>query len=208
MKLRLTPFRLTFCLLVCAGTGRAQGAAQAPAEDPAHQELRVIKDAFVTAFNKRDYDGFLRHLHPNVVATWQNAEVVRRPEGVRAFMKKMSEGDSRKVETAQAEVTVDELSSLYSEKRAGVAFGDLVQNFKFSDGTAIVLKSRWTATFIKENGQWWLSAIHVSANLFDNPVLSLATRSTARWTGVIAGVVGLVIGFIIARRRKSGAVTA
>ena len=72
--------------------GLPPARAAAP-EDPEHAELRAIKDALVNAFNQRDYDGFLRHVHPNIVATWQNAEVARRPDGIRAFMKKMTEGE-------------------------------------------------------------------------------------------------------------------
>lgn len=182
-------------------------AQATPSEDPEHSELRAIKDAIVTAFNKRDYDGFLSHLHPNIVATWQNAEVARRPDGIRAFMKKMSEGDTRQIESAQAKVGVDELTSLYADKRAGVAFGNLDQDFKFFDGREIALKSRWTATFIKEDGRWLLAAVHVSANVFDNPVLGIAVRKTALWTGIGAAAIGIVAGWLIGRRRRAAAVT-
>lgn len=198
------PGLLTLLLLVmpCQPT-HSQSVAAAVPEDPAHLELRAIKDGLVTAFNQRDYDGFMKFLHPNVVATWQNAEVARRHEGIKAFMKKMSEGDTKQVESVQARVEVDELTSLYAD--TGVAFGSLEQDFKFTDGKEITLKSRWTATFIRENGHWLLAAIHVSANVFDNPVLSRIVRQTALWTGIGALVCGGVIGWLIGRRRKSTA---
>src|SRR4029077_8627166 len=126
-------------------------------EDPAHQELRAVKDAMVKAFNDRDYDGFLRLLHPNVVATWQNGEVVRHPDGVKEFMKKMSEGDTKVVDSVQAELKVDELTSLYHDKKTGVALGCVDQNFKFANGNQMLLTSRWTATFVKEDGHWLLA---------------------------------------------------
>ena len=53
------------------------GAAAQPAEDPAHAELRALRDALVDAVNKKDVDALLRHLHPDVVVTWLNAEVSR-----------------------------------------------------------------------------------------------------------------------------------
>ena len=110
------------------------------------------------------------------------------PDGIRAFMKKMSEGESKQVESVQAKVEVDELTSLY--QNTGVAFGSLEQDFKFFDGREISLKSRWTVTFIKEGGRWQLAAIHASANVFDNPILGLAVRKTALWTGGGAVVLG------------------
>ena len=184
--------------------GLPPARAAAP-EDPEHAELRAIKDALVTAFNQRDYDGFLRHVHPNIVATWQNAEVARRPDGIRAFMKKMTEGEAKQVQSVQAKVEVDELSSLYGDKKTGVAFGSVEQDFKFFDGREIALKSRWTGTFIKEDGRWLLAALHVSANVFDNPILGLAVRKTALWTGGGAVVVGGIVGWLIGRRRRTAA---
>jgi len=195
----------SIAVTIAASLANAPAATVATPEDPAHQELRGIKDDLVTAFNKRDYDGFLRHLHPNIVATWQNSEVARHPDGIKAFMKKMSEGDTKKVESVQATTQVDELTSLYNDKNTGVAFGSVDQDFKFFDGRQFRLTSRWTATFIKENGQWLLAAVHVSGNVFDNPVLELAVKKTALWAGLCAGAVGLLVGFLIARFRKGKA---
>jgi ketosteroid isomerase-like protein len=203
MKTCLPPLLVAVVLSLGFLRAGAQAAPVATPEDPAHQELRAIRDALVTAFNNRDYDGFLRHLHPNVVATWQNAEVARRHDGIKAFMKKMSEGESKQVESAQAKVEVDELASLY--QNSCVAFGSLAQDFKFFDGREIPLKSRWTATFIKEDGRWLLAAIHISANIFDNPILGLAVRKTALWTGVGAVVLGGLGGWLIGRRRRAKA---
>lgn len=177
-------------------------ARAAAPEDAEHAELRAIKDALVTAFNERDEAGFVRHVHPNIVATWQNAEVSRHPDGIRAYMKKMSEGKTKKVQSVQTKVEVDEVASLYGEMKTAVAFGNLEQDFKFTDGKEIVLKSRYTATFIKEEGRWLLAAIHVSANVFDNPVLSSAVRQTAMWSGFGALAVGGVVGWIVGRRRR------
>jgi len=43
-----------------------------PPEDPAHNELRALRDDVLDAFNKKDLDRLLGHVHPNVVVTWQN----------------------------------------------------------------------------------------------------------------------------------------
>lgn len=195
MKARL--ILLIVPLLLCLAPARA-------AEDPEHAELRAIKDELVTAFNQRDYEGFLKHLHPNVVATWQNAEVARHPDGIRAFMKKMSEGETKQIESVQAKVDVDELTALYAEMKIGIAAGNVQQDFKFTDGRDLPLKSRWTATFVKEDGRWLLAALHVSADVFDNPILGIAVRKTAMWTGAGALVIGGLLGWLIGRRRGAG----
>jgi len=188
--------------------GEPGPAAAAAPEDPAHQELRAVRDAMVKAFNERDYDGFLRHLHPDIVATWQNGEVVRHPEGLKAFMKKMSEGDTKVVESVQADLKVDELASLYSDKKTAVAFGSVDQNFKLANGKDLQLTSRWTATFVREDGRWLLAAFHVSANVFDNPVLGMAIKKTAMAVGVGSAAIGLIAGWMVGKTRKAKAPAA
>ena len=196
LKLLVTLVWLTSTI----GIVSAQTPAAPVAEDPAHQELRAIKDAMVNAFNQKDTDAFMKHVHPNVVVTWQNAEVARHPEGIKAFWKKMGEGDSKVVESTKATVNVDELTSLYGD--TGVAFGSLDQDFKFTDGKEFKLPNRWTATFVKQDGHWLLAAFHVSANVFENPMLSLVLRKTASWVGGISLVLGLALGWFVARRCK------
>lgn len=207
MKKWMTPLALVAGLFTSTITASAQNPAATRSEDPAHQELRAIKEAMVKSFNVRDYAGFLRHLHPNVVATWQNSEVAHHPEGVEAFMRKMSEGDSKVVERVQADLKVDELTSLYNDKNTGVAFGTVDQDFEFANGKHLQLTSRWTATFAKENGRWLLVAFHVSANVFDNPIIALAVKKTALGIGIGSAVIGLVAGWLLGRLRKAKALS-
>ena len=199
--MKLSFIKLLVLITGLTGLGLpAQTPAAAAPEDPAHQELRAIKEAMVTAFNHKDMESFMKHVHPNVVATWQNAEVARHPDGIKAFWKKMGEGESKVVESTQVTVNVDELTSLYGD--AGIAFGSLEEEFKFADGKEFKLANRWTATFVKQDGHWLLAAVHVSANLFDNPILSLAVRQTALWVGLGALVLGGTLGWFLARRRR------
>jgi ketosteroid isomerase-like protein len=174
-------------------------------EDPARQELRAVRDAMVKAFNERDYDGFVRHLHPNVVATWQNAEVARHPDGVKAFMNKMTEGDAKVVDRMQTDLKLDEAASLYNGGNTAIAFGSVDQSFKLAKGGELALTSRWTATFVKEDGRWLLAAIQVSGDLFHNPVLAVAARKTAQWVGFGSLFVGLFAGWMLGRTRKGKA---
>src|SRR4051794_19107745 len=78
---------------------RAQQIQDVPADDPVHQQLRAVKDKMVEAFNKRDVEGLLQYLHPDVVVTWQNGEVSRKHEGVRQYYQKMLLGPSAIVDS-------------------------------------------------------------------------------------------------------------
>lgn len=175
----------------------AQTAQAAQPEDPAHAELRALRDDMVDAVAKRDTPRLLSHLHPNVVVTWQNAEVSRGHAGVRAYLDRMLQGDNRIVDQFTTQPTVDELTILYGGD-AGIAFGSSADHFQLHNGPAFDLASRWTATLVKDEGVWKVAAFHASTNLFDNPVTQAARRYLI-WTGVGALIVGLVIGAIIMR---------
>jgi hypothetical protein len=95
---------------------------------------------------------------------------------------------------------VDELTILYGPD-TGIAFGSAVQSYKMANGLKLDAKTRWTATLVREQGRWLVASLHASANLFDNPLLSMAKR-TAYWAGGVSLVLGLIVGLAIGRRRK------
>src|SRR5437763_15711680 len=61
-------------------------------EDPAHQELRKLRDGLLAAMNQGDIEGSLTFLHSNCVVTWHNAEVSRGHDGVRAYNARVMTG--------------------------------------------------------------------------------------------------------------------
>jgi hypothetical protein len=66
-------------------------------------------------------------------------------------------------------------------------------------GRKLEFKSRWTATVVKEGGRWLLASYHISLNALENPILDTAKRSLL-WVGLGAGVGGLLLGVLLARR--------
>ena len=174
--------------------------AQNPPEDPAHEQLRQLRDGLLAAMNKGDLEGTLTFLHTNCVITWHNAEVSRGHQGVRDYHNRVMTGPNRIVESFHCDLKVDELTSLYGEN-TGICFGSSDEQFKLAGGRDLNIKGRWTATLVKENGHWLIASLHVSTNLFDNVMLDLAKRSLGV-AGVICFVMGLLIGWAITRRRK------
>ena len=143
----------------------------------------------------------------DAVLTWQNAEVSRGHQGLRDYYDKMMKGPNRVVESVTASAQTDERTRLYgSDKDSGVAFGSLEEDFRLTNGMSFHLSNRWTAHVVKDAGKWKVSAFHVSANLFDNPVLQLAVRRTAAWTAGVALTVGFLLGlagmWAVSRRRR------
>jgi uncharacterized protein (TIGR02246 family) len=175
-------------------------------EAPVHQELRGLRDGVLDAFNKNDLDRLLSHVHKDSVVTWQNNEVSRGHEGIREYYRKMMTGDQRIVESVKATAEVDNLTTLFGDNN-GLASGSLAEDFKLTDGRQFHLDNRWTAHVVKEDGRWQIAALHISANVFHNPILEMAIRTTAWWVGGATLIVGILLGIILdrmlRRRRRS-----
>jgi ketosteroid isomerase-like protein len=170
-------------------------------EDPIHNELRAVRDGLLAEMNRGDIEAQLAFLHPNVVITWHNAEVSRGRDGVRAYLNRMLHGPSKVVERFGAEVKVDELSILYGGDTA-IAFGSAQEHFTLSGGRTFDFTGRWSATLVKEGGKWLVANLHTSDNIFDNPFLNRAVTALW-WVGGGALVLGLTVGWLIGRRRRS-----
>jgi ketosteroid isomerase-like protein len=189
--------RSTVSLMVCGWMAWA-GAWQnvSAAEDPAHNELRALRSEVIDAITKGDFDRVIRHVHTNVVVTWQNNDVCRGHQGLRDFFNRMGK-DTFKGYTVPP--TPDELTILYGGD-TGVSFGRTVAQYTIL-GKSIEMTSRWTATLVKEDGHWLLASYHVSANLLDNPLLK-AAKSGLYLAGGVALAVGLILGWLVGKRKQ------
>lgn len=196
---------LLLCLTILAAGAASPALAQDPAQ-PAHDELRALRDDMVAAINSQDLNRLLNHLAPNVVVTFQNAEVARGRDGVRAYYDKMTKGPGALVQTYDTAVTVDELTILYGDD-TGVAFGTSRDHFKLSSGAELTVDGRWTATLVRGEGRWMVASFHASANMFDNPIL-YKMKTTAYITALFGFVMGVIIGAGVAsllKRRRPAA---
>jgi ketosteroid isomerase-like protein len=196
MKTLLT---VTFLLCLPLSTSSQEAAN----EDPAHDELRALRDGMIDAIKSGDIERQISYLHPNVVVTWQNAEVSRGREGVREYLARMLEGPGRIVQGYGADMQVDELTILYGGD-TGIAFGGTQEHVDLVAGQGVDYAGRWSATLVKEGDRWLIASLHASANLFDNPFLDTARR-LMYVAGAVALIIGVLLGFLIGRRRRSTA---
>jgi ketosteroid isomerase-like protein len=187
MKLRLLALLL---LLLFPLFAQAQ-------EDPARAELRRLGASLLAAMNQGEVEAQLGYLHPNVVVTWPDAEVSRGVPAVREYLQRMKDGKG-KVEKFSVEPTVDEPGLIYGGDTA-VAFGSAREQLTLANGRLLAVMGRWSATLVKQDGQWLVASLHCSDNLFDNPLLN-QFKSVLPWIGGASFIMGLFFGWMVARR--------
>src|SRR5262249_43359829 len=115
-------------------------------------------------------------------------------------------GPNKIVESFNCSVNVDELTTLYGENM-GICFGSSDEHFKLTNGRKLDVKGRWTATLVKEDARWLVASLHASTNLFDNVILDLV-KSPLTLIAILCLVAGVVLGWLVGRRRKRPAATA
>src|SRR5262245_22616794 len=111
-----SPAVLLNCLWLVASLAAQNLCA---AEDPAHNELRALRSEIIDAITKGDFDSVIRHVHTNVVVTWQNNEICRGHQGLRDFFTRMGKHTFKAYKVPP---TPDELTILYGGD-TGISFG-------------------------------------------------------------------------------------
>lgn len=197
MMTRIVLFACVGCFVSLELHAQEQESAE---EDPAHDELRALRDAILEAV-ETDFDAALLLMHDNVVVTRQDGAVNRGRDELREYHERMMVGPDRIVDSVKHELTVDELSILFGGDTA-IAFGDLVQDYKLADGRNFKLNSRWTVTAVKEDGKWLVASAHISANVFDNALLWLYLYRAAGAAGALGLVLGILLTLVVTRLRK------
>jgi len=213
MKIDRSCVRITFALVLTWRFALSSFAqtfpSTAPAQLDATQAIGVLREGLIDRFNKQDIDGLLNFLAPDVVVTWQNGEVCHGPVEVKAYYQKMMKGDQPIVAKITSDPKVDG-RQIYGDW--AVSYGHMNDRFFLTDGSDLAMDSRFTATISRQGDRWLITAFHVSANIFDNPVLGYAVKKGATYGALGGGggglVLGVLIGVIFARRRKAASSTS
>lgn len=179
-------------------------ASSPPAVDAAgqaHADLRAMKDRLVAALNAKKPDAIRAELDPQVRLTTMDSVLSRGPDGAQAYYDRMLSGADRVLEDMKFTAEPDDLSLLYASDSVAITTGTAVANFRLVGGKELTVPLRWTATSVKRDGQWKVAAAQFGADMFDNPLLG-AAKGLATWAAVGAGLIGLLLGWLLGRRRK------
>jgi len=193
------PFLCLMMLALILPTGHVRADE---ATDAIHDELREFRERIVEAILADDIETQMQMAHPDVVTMWQDGRVARGHDGLETFLEDLGKGTDRGFLGYTQEPTPLELTAIY-EGQVGFAHGTSISQYDLY-GMEFELPNYWTATLLKDEGQWQLIGYHVSGNIADNPFLDAAKQGlyvAAGVPGAVGLLVGGIVGWVIGRRK-------
>lgn len=182
----------------------APALAQQPTPQQAeaiHNELRALRDRAVAAIKSRQEDALFADLTDDIAFTAMDSVPVHGKAEAKAYYDKMMSGAASIVEDMNITIEPDILSNLHNGGALAVSTGNSTAYFKLRGGIEFTAPLRWTATLVNEGAGWKVASAHFSANMFDNPIDAGIKRYLYLMLGA-AGLVGLIIGYFVARLRR------
>ena len=141
------------------------------------------------------------YFHPHVSMTLQNGASISSIEVVTQFFKQLTEKGKPALVAYQVKILPP--TSYQQQGNFWVVQGKALDHYTFSDGLVFDLETSWSALLIPVDQSFQVFALHLSANLFDNPILKSANKvqGTAGSVGFFLGLVAAWILFRVVRRQ-------
>lgn len=178
------------------------GAAAAAPPDPRavdREALLVVFREMEAAINAQDVERMIAQMTPDATVIWLNAEVSRGQDEIRAYYHRMVQGKDRILDRYTTAAKLGASARFFGD--VAVADGSMEDAFVPVARGPFELSSRWSSTSVKIDGRWKVAAMHLSANVFTNPLIEEAKRAALyAGAGGLAG--GLVLAGLVCRLRR------
>jgi hypothetical protein len=198
--MKLLALAIALCVMLLGRPLLAQNVSQAAD----HEALRKLKTDVITAINTRNVQSMDTLLHKPFMSTLITQDSFTDIDRLKAYFDDLFTRSVLRINKITMEAEPDESAQIYTGTFA-VARGGTKEVYELGDGRTYTIPGRWTATTIKDNGQWKVLAVHTGVNFIDNPVMTAVEKSTLYFGagGVALGaVIGFLLGFLIRRKRQ------
>ena len=198
--MRLFP-RLIFALILLSLASMHAVAADADSHADDRKELLKVFREIEASINAQNVERMVTQMAPDATVTWLNGEVSRGHAEIKAYYDRMVRGEKRILDKYTTAAKVSAPARFFGNGEVAVADGTTEDEFFPVARGPFRLSSNWTSTSAKVDGQWKVVGLHLSSNVFTNPLLDEAKG--AIWyvaTGCLAG--GFVLGYLMARVRR------
>ena len=181
------------------------GLARAEEPDQAtHEALRGVLQGVEQAVNTQRYGDLAQYFDKDMRVTTIDQEVLTSRKDIVPYFEHWF-GPGGYLKSLHMTLTADAPTRLGPGKRFGTVTGSGLEQYGLADGRHFDMKTRWTATVVRDDdGKWRILTLHIGTNFLDNPILAKAESALVYFAaGGVA--VGLVLGMLIMwlwRRRR------
>jgi len=189
---------------LCTGGGLAAIAAEDNREAD-HAALRALRNKVAAAIDRQDTKALASCFAKDFAFTAVNQTVVTNETQVQEFFDRMFRSSDALLSGLKTDPEAD-IPTRFVDTNTGVCYGRSKDTYTLKSGKQVEMNVRWSATVVKENGEWKVALAHIGTDFLDNPVLE-GVKGFVKKAGFGAGVGGLLLGFLLGRvlgRSKQG----
>lgn len=161
------------------------------AED--RKQLLKLMHEVEAAINEQNIDRMLTQFADNATVTWLNAEVSRGKSEIKAYYQRMVGGEQAILKKYLTKAQLAAPARFYGD--IAVADGTTADEFFPWKRSVFKFDSRWSGTMARIDGQWKLVSLHLSTNVFTNPLI-VEYEQMLWYLGIGAFAAGLALTFI------------
>jgi len=179
---------------------RAFAADGDPHAEDRKELIKVFRE-IEASINAQSVDRMVTQMAPEATVTWLNGEVSHGHEEIKAYYNRMVRGEKRILDKYVTAAKLGAPAKFYGNGEVAVADGSTEDEFFPVSRGVFRLSSNWTATCAKIDGKWKVVALHLSSNVFTNPLLDEAKSLV--WYAAGGGLAGgFVLGWLMSRLRR------
>lgn len=170
------------------------GADIDPRAEDRTQLLQLMAEV-ETGINAQNIDRMLAQMDDNATVIWLNAEVSRGKAAIKAYYQRMVGGENAILKKYLTKAKLSAPAKFYGD--IAVADGTTADEFFPWKRGVFKFNSNWSGTMAKIDGRWKLVSLHLSTNVFNNPLLD-EYKEMIWYIGTGAFGAGLVLMYLCA----------
>lgn len=202
LRSQVTAILAVLTLWLAAGPAFAQGAA-GDGREADHAALRTLLANATKAINNEDVETLASFFTKDFVFVAVDQSVLTSSAAMKAYYNRMLHEDGSPVTSFKMSPQAD-VPTRWIDADTGWCYGTSDDRYTLRrNGREVHMPSRWTATVVRQNGQWKVAAVHTGVNFMDNPVLAAQKISTIVLVAGNAGIL-LVLCLVPWRRLLRG----
>jgi ketosteroid isomerase-like protein len=187
-------------LLALAGLGASIAADGDPHAADRQALIKIFRE-IEASINAQDVDRMVAQMDPQATVTWLNGEVSRGHAEIKAYYLRMLKGEQRILDRYLTTAKLGASAHFFGNGEVAVADGTMEDEFFPVARGPFRLSSNWTSTSAKIDGQWKVVSLHLSSNVFTNPLIAEA-KAAIWYAGGGAALAGLLLGWLLGRWRR------